>query len=142
MSRTVVGSRADAPPTEKREVVIYRVLADLVMLFHFAVILFIVMGGFLTWRWPRLAWVHLPAVAYGISISLVGWVCPLTPLESELRLRAGQRGFEGGFVEHYILPIIYPPGLTPQIQVLFALGLILLMGLAYGIPLWRSRQTQ
>ncbi len=113
---------------------IYRLMADLVLVTHLAVILFMIFGGFLTWRWPRIAWIHLPSVAYGVAISLVGWVCPLTPVENGLRRAAGDQGYEGGFVEHYILPLVYPPGLTPGVQAAAAVGLVLMMVIAYGVP--------
>ncbi len=101
-----------------------RLLADVLVVLHLLFILFVVLGGLLALRWPRLAWVHLPVAIYGVLIELVGWVCPLTPLENRLRLEAGQAGYAGGFVEHYIIPLVYPPGLTPAVQVV--LGLLVL----------------
>jgi hypothetical protein len=96
---------------------LYRVAADLVMVSHFLFIVFVVFGGLLVLRWEQVAWVHLPCAVYGVVISWVGWVCPLTPLENSLRQMAGQHGYEAGFVEHYLLPIIYPSGLTPDVQI-------------------------
>ena len=89
---------------------IYAALADATLVLHLLFIAFIVLGGILVARWPRLAWAHLPAAAWGVLIELGGWICPLTPLENWLRLRAGQRGYAGSFVEQYLLPIIYPDG--------------------------------
>jgi hypothetical protein len=101
---------------------LYRALADLVVVVHLAFIAFVVAGGLLV-RWRRgIAWLHLPCALYGAAIELVGWVCPLTPLENHLRRLGGERGYAGGFVEHYLVPIIYPRALTPGAQV--ALGVV------------------
>ena len=99
----------------------YRWLADLILLLHFAFVLFVVLGGLLVLRWPRLAWVHLPAAMWGATIEFTGWICPLTPLEVALRRTEGGAGYEGGFIEHYITAVLYPAGLTRNTQ--FALGL-------------------
>ena len=108
-------------------------MADLVVLLHFAFVLFVVLGGLLVLRWPRLAFVHLPVVAYGAMIELVGWVCPLTPLEKRLRASAGLQGYEGGFVEHYILPVLYPSGLTRNVQLVLGALVIGINLLIYGV---------
>jgi Protein of Unknown function (DUF2784) len=92
-------------------------LADLVVVFHFLFVLFVIFGGLLALRWRKIAYVHLPVAVYGALIELVGWICPLTPLEKRLRESAGLQGYEGGFVEHYILPVLYPSGLTRSVQV-------------------------
>src|SRR5512146_3503694 len=86
----------------------FRVLADAVVAVHLAFVAFVLLGGLLAIRWPRLAWVHLPCAAYGAAIEIGGWICPLTPLENVLRHRAGEAGYTGGFVEHYLLPVLYP----------------------------------
>ena len=99
-------------------------LADLVVILHFAFVLFVVLGGLLVLRWPRLAYVHLPVSLYGALIELVGWICPLTPLEKRLRESAGLQGYQGGFVEHYILPVLYPAGLTRGVQ--WVLGMLVI----------------
>jgi uncharacterized membrane protein YhhN len=99
-------------------------LADLVLVAHFAFVLFVVLGGLLVLRWPRLAYVHVPVAIYGALIELVGWICPLTPLENSLRAQAGEAGYQGSFVEHYILPVLYPSALTRGVQV--GLGLLVL----------------
>ena len=83
-------------------------LADAVVAFHLAVVAFIVGGGLLAWRRRRLAFVHLPFAAWGIAIEIGGWTCPLTPLENWLRRQGGEPGYRGGFVEHYVLPVLYP----------------------------------
>ena len=87
---------------------VYGLLADVVMVTHFAFIVFLPVGALLTWRWPRLVWVHLPTAVYGLVIITVGFTCPLTPLERSLRARAGERAFTGGFVDHYIEGALYP----------------------------------
>lgn len=86
---------------------LYGVLADIVMVAHFSYVAFVIIGGFLAWRWRWLLWLHLPAVIWGLLI-IVGFGCPLTPLEKHLRRRAGQAGYSGGFVEHYLTGVLYP----------------------------------
>lgn len=117
----------------------WRILADLVVALHFAFIAFVTAGGFLTWRWPRLAWVHALALAWGLWILAAGALCPLTPLENAWRARAGGLGYAGGFIEHYITPVIYPAGLTRGFQAVLAAGLVVLNTLAY-FGLWRRRR--
>ena len=85
---------------------IWGVLAEVVVVLHFCFVLFVLFGGALALRWPKVAWVHLPAAAWGALISFAGWICPLTPLEKWLRREGGSAGYEGGFVEHYILPVL------------------------------------
>lgn len=111
--------------------------ADLVASLHFAFVVFVVLGGLLVLRWPRLAWLHLPAVAWGASIELLGWICPLTPLENRLRHEAGLAGYEGGFVEHYLLPLLYPASLSRSVQVILGLSVLLINAVLYGSILRR-----
>jgi len=113
------------------------VVADAVVVFHLMFILFAVLGGLLVWRWHGLVWLHVPAALWGVLVELMHWPCPLTPLEHSLRLAAGQAGSSGGVVEHYLLPIIYPAGLTPQIQIGLGVFVLLLNTLIYGVLLWR-----
>lgn len=104
----------------------YRLAADGVLILHLAFIVWVVCGALaVLWR-PHLAWWHLPALAWAVALELNGWRCPLTPLENLLRMRAGQAGFEGGFIEHYLLGVIYPNGLTPTIQLWLGLGALLI----------------
>jgi hypothetical protein len=103
----------------------YGRLAELVVVLHFCFVLFVLFGGALALRWPKMVWLHLPAAAWGALISFAGWVCPLTPLEKWLRRQGGAAGYEGGFVEHYILPVLYPRGLTHEVQI--ALGVIVIL---------------
>jgi hypothetical protein len=104
--------------------VTYRILADAVLLLHFAFIAFALLGGLLVVRWPRLAWAHLPAAAWAAGIAFSGGICPLTPLENRLREAGGEMGYEGGFIEHQLEALIYPGWLTREIQV--ALGVVVL----------------
>jgi len=108
-------------------------LADLLLLLHLAFVAFVVLGGFLVARWPRLAWLHVPAFLWGALVNLMGWVCPLTPWEQRLRRAAGEAGYEGGFVEHYIAPLVYPqaPADLP-LGLVLGVGVLVLNGLAYG----------
>ena len=118
---------------------IYRGLADLTLIIHLAFILFVILGGLLVLRWPRLAWVHIPVALYGATIEFVGFICPLSPLEIWLRRRGGEAGYEGGFIEHYITAAIYPTGLTREIQLILG-GLVLAINIAvYTIWLRRRR---
>lgn len=115
------------------------VAADAVVV-HLLFIVFAVLGGLLVWRWPWLVVLHLPAAAWGVLVELMRWPCPLTPLEQRLRVAAGEAGYSGGFIEHYVLPILYPAGLTPQIQIalgLFVLGLNLLIYAGLVKRRWR-----
>lgn len=116
---------------------LYRILADGVLVLHLAFIIFVVLGGLLVLRWPWLAWVHLPTAAYGVLIEFVGWVCPLTPLENRLRELGGQSGYTGGFVEHYLLPIIYPSRLTYGMQVALGVAVLAINALIYLVVIRR-----
>ncbi len=121
---------------------IYRGLADLVLVVHLAFVAFVVLGGFLVLRYPRLAWIHIPAAIWGVLIEFAGWVCPLTPLENSFRARGGEAGYGGGFIEHYLLAALYPTGLTREVQ--FVLGTIVVaLNLAvYALVIARLRSRQ
>lgn len=110
--------------------------ADALLVLHGLFILFVLVGGALVWRWPRLAWLHLPAVAWAAWVAWAGWICPLTPLENELRRAAGQAGYSGGFIEHYLLGMIYPEGLTRGVQI--GLG-VFVAALNLGVYGWLLR---
>ena len=120
----------------------YRTAADLVLVVHFAFILFVGLGGLLALRWPRAAWLHVPVALYGALIEFVGFTCPLTPLEVALRRRGGQAGYSGGFIEHYVTAALYPEGLTRPVQVAIGVGVLLLNAAVYAIVWrrWRSRR--
>lgn len=119
---------------------IYSLLADLVVVAHLAFILFVVAGGLLAFRWRRALWIHLPAALWGVLIEFAGWICPLTPLENRLRLKAGELGYEGSFVEHHLLPIVYPEELTRNGQILLG-GLVLVVNALVYAFLLRRRQA-
>jgi hypothetical protein len=116
---------------------ISRLLADALVGTHFLFVVFVVSGGFLAWRWPRVAWAHVPAAAWGALIELAGWICPLTPLENRLRRGAGLAGYDGGFIEHYVIPVVYPAGLTRGVQVCLGVAVILVNLVAYAALLRR-----
>lgn len=108
------------------------ILAGAVVALHLAFVLFVALGGLLVWRWRRLAWAHLPAVAWGVWIELSGGVCPLTPLENHLRSLGGEAAYGGDFVGHYLLPMLYPEGLSRGVQALLAAGVLALNVVVYG----------
>lgn len=111
--------------------------ANAVLLVHLLFICFVVAGALAVARWPRLALLHVPAAVWGFLVEALGWYCPLTDLEDWLLRRGGQAGYEGGFLEQYLLAAIYPEGLTRGTQALLAAGVLLINGGAYGWMLWR-----
>ncbi len=113
-------------------------LADAVMLVHFGFVLFVIAGALLVLRWPRVAWAHVPCAMYGAAIELWGWVCPLTPLENRWRRIAGEGGFDGGFIEHYVGRILYP-GNWSDIHLILGVLVILLNVALYGWVIHRRR---
>jgi len=115
---------------------LYPVLADVVLVVHALFIAFVLFGGLLVLRWRSIAWLHLPAVAWAVLLELFGWLCPLTPLELKLRHLAGTAGYRGGFIEHYLVSIIYPAGLTREIQLWLA-AVVIMMNVAVYAVLWR-----
>lgn len=115
---------------------IYRVLADAIIVIHLAFVLFVLLGGVLVLRWHKLAWVHLPAAFWGAAIEFGGWICPLTPLENRFRRMGGAAGYSGGFVEQYLLSLIYPAELTRSIQVVLGLVVLAVNLIVYGY-VWR-----
>jgi Protein of Unknown function (DUF2784) len=118
----------------------YRILADLVVGLHALFVLFVVAGGVLALRWPWAAAVHLPAAVWGALIEFQGWICPLTPLENSLRASAGQAGYSGGFIEHYLLPAIYPSALTRTMQLVLGLIVVGVNVVVYWLVLRRRRR--
>jgi hypothetical protein len=107
---------------------LYGILAGVIIVAHFLFIAFVAAGGLLVLRWPSLAWVHLPAVVWGIVVELTGWICPLTPLENYLRQLAGKSSYSGDFIEQYLIPIIYPANLTAATQYILG-GLVIAVNL-------------
>jgi hypothetical protein len=120
---------------------IFNLLADLVVFVHLAFVVFVLLGGLLALRWPRAAWVHLPAAAWGVWVEAAGWVCPLTPLENWLRRRAGGDAYATGFVEHYLAPILYPAWLTREIQWLLGALVVAINAAVYVVVLRRRRRS-
>jgi len=134
--------RIARPPLRRLErpsPVTARLLADALVAAHLAFIVFVVVGGLLVLRRPGWAALHLPAVAWGAFAELTGTVCPLTPLENSLRRDAGEAGYAGGFIEHYVIPLLYPGTLTPRLQIAFGLAVIM-VNLAVYAFVWRRRQ--
>ena len=115
---------------------IYRALADFVLLLHMAFVLFVALGGFLAFKWRRVAWFHIPAALWASLIEFVGWECPLTPLENWLRRKGGEAGYQTGFIERYLLPLIYPAPVSRTLHVVLGL-LVLGVNLAIYWRLWR-----
>ena len=116
-------------------------LADLVVVLHLAFVAFVMLGALLALRWLWVLWLHLPAAIWGAYVEFSGSICPLTPLENRLRAAAGEAGYEGGFVEQYLIPVLYPAGLTSDIQVLLGTLVVLVNGALYGL-LWRRRRER
>jgi len=120
---------------------IYAVAADAVLVIHALFIVWVGLGAGAVLRWPRLALLHLPALLWGIHVSFSGRLCPLTPFEQWLRALAGQRGYSGGFIDHYLMAAIYPDGLTPAVQIAIGVGLVLLNIVIYARVIHRWRQS-
>jgi hypothetical protein len=121
---------------------LFGLAADAVVAFHFAFVVFVVTGGLLVWRWPRVAWAHLPAAIWGALIETTGVICPLTPLEKWLRVQAGLASYDGGFIAHHMTPILYPAGLTRPVQLLLGAFVIVLNVAVYAGWLRRRRQAR
>ena len=119
---------------------LYRFLADLVVVLHVGFVLFVVLGGLFALRWPRAAWFHLPAAVWGAGIEFVHGICPLTPLENHLRHLGGGAGYSGGFVEHYVLPVLYPAGLDQDLQLAIGIFVVILNVTVYAI-VWRRKKV-
>lgn len=117
----------------------YGALADLVLVVHLAFVLFVVLGGLLVLRRPRVARVHLPVALYGALIEFIGFACPLTPLENALRRRGGESGYAGGFIEHYVTATLYPAGLTRETQLLLGIAVLAINAAIYTI--WLRRRA-
>ncbi|MBK5511729.1 DUF2784 domain-containing protein [Pseudomonas sp. TH15] len=120
---------------------LYRIAADGLVLFHLLFILFVLFGGLLVLKWRHLIWWHLPAAAWGVIVEVFHLTCPLTYWENLMREAAGQTVYGGGFVEHYVLPVIYPAGLTPQIQLALGSVVLAINLLVYG-RMFRARKLR
>ena len=114
-------------------------LADAVLLLHLVFVLFVLFGGLLVITWRKAIWLHLPAAAWGAFVEFSGWTCPLTPLENWLREQGGEDGYQSDFVAHYVLPLLYPAGLTQEIQLIFGAGVLIVNGVIYGW-VWKTNR--
>lgn len=115
-------------------------MSELVVLFHFAFVLFVIGGGLIALKQPRSAWLHVPAAAWGALIEFAGWICPLTPLENWLRAQAGGSVYSSGFLEHYLMPIIYPGGLTEKRQMVLG-GIVITLNLFVYALVMRKKKS-
>ena len=121
---------------------IYSFLADLLVVFHLVFILYVIAGALLIFKWPKTLWFHLPSCFWGMTVEFTGWICPLTPWEIRLRRLAGEEGYSGSFIEHYLIPIIYPSGLTRAVQMLLG-GTVLIVNLSlYTLILIKRRNRK
>ena len=116
---------------------IYRIVAELLVVVHMAFILLVVLGGFAALKWQWMALVHIPVATWGAIVELKSWPCPLTPWENKFRMLAGQEGYSEGFIEHYLLPVIYPAGLTRDIQTTLGLFVVVINVAIYSVVLYR-----
>ncbi len=107
------------------------------LVFHAGFVLFVMLGGLVVLRWPRVAWLHVPAVLWGAGIEFLGGICPLTPLENHWRGLGGDLGYHGGFIDHYVAAMLYPAGLTRPMQIMIGALVLGLNGAIYGWMLWR-----
>lgn len=123
---------------------VWSILADALVILHFGFTSFVIFGGFLTWRWPWVAFLHLPALAWGCWVEVSHSICPLTPLEIHFRHLGGEAGYSGGFLAHYLVSVLYPPGLTWHIQWVLAALLIAINVIAYWelIRRWHAARAR
>ena len=112
---------------------VYRWLADLVVIVHALFVVFVLVGAFLALRWRWIVWLHVPAAVWGVLIEYGGWICPLTPIENSLRVRAGQSTYSGDFIQHYLLGALYPQGLTRATQYVLGSAALLLNVIGYAL---------
>lgn len=119
---------------------LFRILADLVLLAHLAFVIFALLGGLLVLRYRNLLWPHLAALAWGVAVQWANWICPLTPLENALRRTGGEAGYAGGVIEHYAMRVLYPDALPLELRYLLGLALILVNGAVYAYVLSRKRR--
>jgi hypothetical protein len=116
-------------------------LSDLVLVVHLVFVVFVALGAFLVLRWPRSAWLHVPAATWGISVELAGLACPLTALEVHLRRSAGNAGYAGGFIDHYVGAVVYPAGLTRGVQIWIGILVLALNTLVYALVIRKARRS-
>jgi hypothetical protein len=121
---------------------IARILADIVVIVHLLFIIFVIFGGLLILKWKKMIWIHVPIVFYGFFIEIVRWICPLTPLENWLRAKGGEQGYTESFVEHYILPVIYPDEMTRGIQIGLGVLVLVVNLVIYGFVIRKIRRNR
>ncbi len=119
-----------------------QLLADLTLITHLLFIIFVILGALLVIKWRWLIWIHLPCAIWGALLEINYWICPLTHLENYFRRQANEAGYTGGFIEHYLIPIIYPPGLTPGLQLAIGIFVILINFVIYGFITWKYFQIR
>lgn len=115
------------------QLMLLKIAADIIVLVHLMFIIFVVTGGLFVLKWPKIAWLHIPAAIWGALIEFAGWVCPLTPVENSLRAAGGKVAYQSGFINHYVIPVVYPAGLTREIQLVMGCMVIVLNILIYGM---------
>ena len=115
-------------------------MADVIVFLHFTFVVFVVLGGLIALAWPRIIWIHVPAVVWGALMEFTGWICPLTPLENRLREAAGATAYEGDFIAHYILPMLYPNGLTRTDQLMLGAIALVINVAIYSVVFARLRR--
>jgi hypothetical protein len=116
---------------------VYKLLADFVLLLHFAFIIFVIFGGLLALKDVKWAWLHIPAAVWGVLVEFAGWICPLTPLENWLCSRAGAGTYQESFIAHYLLPLIYPTEFSRNVQIILGAGVVLISLLIYSLVLYK-----
>jgi hypothetical protein len=119
---------------------LYQILAEIVLAIHFLFILYVVLGALLVLKWYWTMIIHIPAAFWGALIMFMGWICPLTPLENRFRRLAGDEGYEEGFIERYIWPVVYPEALTRELQIYLGIGVVVVNLVIYGIVMLRKQR--
>lgn len=120
---------------------IYQILVDLLVVLHGLFILYVLLGALLNYKYPRLMRLHIPVVIWGVLVEYFHWICPLTPLEKHFRTLAGNGSYEGDFIEHYLVPIIYPENLTDEFQFVFGSLVVIINGVLYGLLIVRWKRN-
>ena len=120
---------------------LYSLAADTLLIVHFLFIGFVVLGGWLVFKWRWLVFLHLPAAAWGALIEFQGWLCPLTPWEQQFRQAAGEASYKTGFIEHYLMPLIYPANLDYDMQLVLGSFVIIINLIIYGLLILKNLQT-
>jgi len=120
----------------------YRILAEMVIGIHLCFVLFVALGGLLVLHWRALMWVHIPAAVWGVLIEFAGWICPLTPLENDLRRLSGEAGYRSDFIQHYLMSILYPEALTREVQIILGCVALSVNLFIYWRIFFRYRYTR